>query len=105
MAFRQAYAGARAESLKRCGPIILVRGDQLILIHGKRRLEGTVVNEAYHDLKTVAHVPLARALAQRLKELVVGDLHQPGREVAAAAVAGQPVPRADEGLRHRVIHV
>ena len=57
-AFREAYANARAKTLRQSGPIILVRGDSLILINGEQRVEGSIVDEAYHDLKTVAHVPL-----------------------------------------------
>ncbi len=58
-AFRQAYAKTRDQVLQQSGPIILVQGHRLILINGDKRLEGSIVNNAYHDLKTVAHTPLA----------------------------------------------
>ena len=58
-AFRLAYAKTRDQVLQQSGPIILVQGHRLILFNGAQRLEGSIVNSAYHDLKTVAHTPLA----------------------------------------------
>ena len=57
-AFRQAYAQGRAATLENSGPILLVRGNALTLIDGDQRSQGSTVDQAYHDLKTVAHVPL-----------------------------------------------
>ena len=58
-AFRSAYARARTHTLDQIGPIIVASGDRLVLLHDGRRIEGTTVHRNYHDLKTVAHVPLA----------------------------------------------
>ena len=58
-AFRSAYARARTETLERSGPIILASGDRLVLLHDGSRVEGTTVHRNYHDLKTIAHAPLA----------------------------------------------
>lgn len=58
-AFREAYADARKATLAKSGPIILAGGDGLILIRDAQRIEGTVVSMQYHDLKTIAHVPVA----------------------------------------------
>lgn len=81
-AFREAYAKARAEVLKQSGPVIIVRGDGLILINGEQRVAGSLVDTAYHDLKTVAHVPLTiySLLASRqdgkIDEQLVADLRE-----------------------------
>lgn len=58
-AFRAAYADARAAALAESGPIIVASGDRLVLLHQEQRIEGEQVHRSYHDLKTVAHVPLA----------------------------------------------
>ena len=57
--FRQAYANARQQELEEAGPIIIAKGDRLILLHTGRRINGTNVDVEYHDLKAVAHAPLA----------------------------------------------
>ena len=57
--FRTAYQRGRAETLARAGPVILAEGDDLVLLHDGRREAVTYVPAAYHDLKAVAHVPLA----------------------------------------------
>ena len=54
-----------------------------------------------HELLTQA--ALAGRPAQGLQEFVVGDLHEPGRKVAAAAIARQPVPGADEGVLGQIV--
>jgi hypothetical protein len=58
-AFRSAYAGARAELLRGAGPVVMSRGDYLVLYYRGRRYEGEKTDPSYHQLKTVAHVPLA----------------------------------------------
>jgi hypothetical protein len=58
-AFRKFYAQARQKTLDRSGPIVLVRGDGLFLLHKGKKSQGTTVSRAYHDYKTVSHVPLA----------------------------------------------
>lgn len=58
-AFRAAYADARAAALAESGPIIVASGDRLVLLDHGQRTEGEPVDRSYHDLKTVAHVPLA----------------------------------------------
>ena len=57
--FRANYAHARQNVLNSSGPIIVATGDRLILIHQGQRTVGTTVDRAYHDLKTVAHTPIA----------------------------------------------
>ncbi|MEK6250214.1 MAG: hypothetical protein N2C12_18665, partial [Planctomycetales bacterium] len=57
-AFRAAYDRARTETVNTSGPIILASGDRLTLIRGASKIEGKPVPRKYHDLKTVAHVPL-----------------------------------------------
>ena len=58
-AFRAAYAAARKDVLARTGPVILVSGDELVLLRDGKRTEATVVPAIYHMLKTVSHIPLA----------------------------------------------
>ena len=57
--FRSQYAQTRTALLKQSGPIIIVRGDNMILIDGDRRIEGKTIDSAYHNLKAVAHAPIA----------------------------------------------
>jgi hypothetical protein len=58
-AFRAAYAAARKDVLARTGPVILVSGDELVLLRDGKRTEAKVVPPIYHTLKTVSHIPLA----------------------------------------------
>lgn len=57
--FRATYAQARQNVLEHSGPIIVATGNRLILIDQGQRTVGTTVDRAYHDLKTVAHTPIA----------------------------------------------
>ncbi|HEY7312665.1 MAG TPA: hypothetical protein VH643_25090 [Gemmataceae bacterium] len=56
--FRKTYARSRASVLARGGPVIVVDGAKLILLHGKERQEAEIDLAEYHRLKSVAHVPL-----------------------------------------------
>jgi hypothetical protein len=58
-AFRQAYASCRQKLVERGGPVIVVEGDNLVLLHLGKRREARVVPDIYHTLKAVSHVPLA----------------------------------------------
>jgi hypothetical protein len=58
-AFREAYARCRQKFVNRCGAVILVDGDNLVLLHNGKRSEARVVPEVYHTLKAISHVPLA----------------------------------------------
>jgi hypothetical protein len=57
--FRDAYARSRRALLDRAGPVILVEGDSLVLLHHGNRREAKVIPDVYHTLKAVSHVPLA----------------------------------------------
>jgi hypothetical protein len=57
--FRAAYRQGRAETLAHAGPVILVEGDDLVLLHDGRREAVAYMPPAYHQLKAVSHVPLA----------------------------------------------
>jgi hypothetical protein len=57
--FRAAYQRGRAETLAHAGPVILVEGDDLVLLHDGRRSRASYIPAAFHTLKAVAHVPLA----------------------------------------------
>ncbi len=56
--FRKTYSRSRAAALARSGPVIVVDGAKLVLLHGKERWEAEVDLSKYHRLKAVAHVPL-----------------------------------------------
>lgn len=74
-AFRAAYASARDDMVRQAGPLVLATGDRLTLLHGGKRLEGRTVHPNYHDLKTLAHVPLAVfCLARPLVSVEADDL-------------------------------
>jgi hypothetical protein len=57
--FRKAHAAARNEMLSKCGPIVLLDGDNLTLLHNGKRIEARGIPEIYHTLKAVAHTPVA----------------------------------------------
>lgn len=57
--FRSAYAASRKETLHRVGPVILVEGDNVVLWRKGERVELPFTPAVYHELKAVAHVPLA----------------------------------------------
>ena len=56
--FRSLYARARCERIVGISPVIIARGDSLVLIQRGERMVGNTVHPNYHDLKTIAHIPL-----------------------------------------------
>jgi hypothetical protein len=52
-------ARCRQRLVNRSGPVILIDGDNLVLLHNGKRREAKVVPDVYHTLKAVSHVPLA----------------------------------------------
>jgi hypothetical protein len=57
--FRAEYQQALAATLAEPGPMILEEGDNLILVRNGERTSVTVKPVGYHELKAVAHIPLA----------------------------------------------
>lgn len=57
--FRVQYQQALAATLAQAGSVILEEGDNLILIHKGERASVLVKPVEYHELKAVAHIPLA----------------------------------------------
>jgi hypothetical protein len=57
--FREQYRQALAATLAQGGPVILEEGDNLILVHKGGRVRVLVKPVEYHELKAVAHIPLA----------------------------------------------
>ncbi len=57
--FHAIYQRAQKETLRSAGPLILVDGDKLILIHETHREEAEVVPSLYHNLKMISHLPLS----------------------------------------------
>ncbi len=80
LAFRAAYTRHRAETLATAGPVIVVSGDDLVLINEGRRTQVRFSPDLYHVLKTYSHVPLA------LHVILVGRTDQPLDDAALAAL-------------------
>ena len=57
-AFREAYAGLRAEVMAAAGPVLIQCGDTMVLVRGGVRTEAPALTARYHELKSVSHVPL-----------------------------------------------
>lgn len=58
-AFRTAYADLRKQVLAQSSPIIIQIGDRLVLFKNGARTEAPALSYRYHELKAVAHHPLA----------------------------------------------
>ena len=57
--FRKSYKDARDHLLKDVNPVIMLMGDDLVLINKDQRDTQRVVRKVYHELKSVAHIPFA----------------------------------------------
>ncbi|VTS04778.1 hypothetical protein [Tuwongella immobilis] len=56
--FRAIYARAGSLTLKPDSPVILLEGDDLVLLHhGERKVE-RAIPKGYHDRKAISHLPL-----------------------------------------------
>jgi hypothetical protein len=58
-AFHTAYAELRNQIVKETSPVIIHYGDKMVLIKNGIRTEAPALTPHYHELKSVAHVPLA----------------------------------------------
>jgi hypothetical protein len=58
-AFRTAYADLRTQIIQETSPVIIHSGDKMVLIKDGVRTEAPSLTPRYHELKSVAHVPLA----------------------------------------------
>ncbi len=56
--FRQVYKDAKAAALKKVGPIIIAKGDFLVLYYQAQRTEVKYIPKIYHQLKVVDHITL-----------------------------------------------
>jgi hypothetical protein len=56
--FRQEYAEARSSQLSSASPVIIVRGDYLVMLRGGNRTKGRSIHANYHNLKAISHGPL-----------------------------------------------
>jgi polyhydroxyalkanoate synthesis regulator phasin len=90
-ASRDAYRRAREEALARCGPIVVLEGNDLVLVYGLYRCTAHVTPDLYHTLKSISHIPLAvhALLDSRVGEFLddqsLDDLKQYRARVTAAA--------------------
>ena len=58
-AFRTAYADLRNQVLAKSSPVIIQIGDRIVLLKNGVRTEASALSYRYHELKAVAHHPLA----------------------------------------------
>lgn len=56
--FRLRYQQAKEVALSSVGPIIIAKGDDLILLYNQQRTEVHYMPKMYHQLKAVDHIPL-----------------------------------------------
>jgi hypothetical protein len=89
--FRVAYGKARKEALAKKGPVILVEGDYLTLLHNGKHTRVRVIPDLYHRLKDVAHVPLALFV----ERLISPSSIPPARQFAPHR--WPPIPRRGSG--------
>jgi hypothetical protein len=88
--FRKTYSQARAVKLARNGPVIVVEGEKLVLLHGKEREEAEIDLTKYHHFKTLAHVPLTVYLlldtteTETIPEEQLAELRRLREPIAAA---------------------
>ena len=68
------YTLAKQQTLAKCGPVLIVVGDDLVLRKGEKRTQARVIPEIYHTLKTFDHIALALdvALAAHADETPLG---------------------------------
>jgi len=59
LAFRERYKKAKLETLARGGPVIIVSGNDLVLIRNGRQTTVPCIGNRFHTLKAASHVPLA----------------------------------------------
>lgn len=79
--FRAWYAAEKARRLEAPGPVLMVKGDVLVLRRGATRREVPLIPAGYHRLKAMAHVPLA--LEVRLAPLAGRPLADDERKALA----------------------
>ena len=89
--FRAQYRQALAATLAQAGPLILEEGDDLILVRHGERTRVLVKPVEYHELKAVAHIPLALFVMLSFPQEAQPHCCPPGEPSG--------LPRAD-GKRH-----
>ena len=62
-ASRMFYTLAKQQAIAKCGPVLIVIGDDLVLRKGETRTQARVIPEIYHTLKTFDHIALALDVA------------------------------------------
>jgi hypothetical protein len=104
-AFREAYAGTRKDFLGRSGPVILVEGDDLVLLRDGKRTSARVIPDVYHTLKAISHVPLSIfvILPQKSDSPLGDELSARLRNYRKRVVQAQS-SLADKGLTELQLH-
>lgn len=72
-AFRAAYADSKRRTLASSVPILIVNGDDFVLVRSGGRMEGNAGTAVYDPVKTIAHIPLAIYVALTPGDEVVDD--------------------------------
>jgi hypothetical protein len=62
-ASRMFYTLAKQQTLAKCGPVMILIGDDLVLLKGGNRTQARVIPDIYHTLKTFDHISLALDVA------------------------------------------
>lgn len=57
--FRTTYAQRRADRAAKIRPLLILAGDQLVLLHQGKRQQARIIPPIYEALKTVSHIPLS----------------------------------------------
>jgi len=58
-AFRTEYGRARTNALSKVGPLIIVEGNDVVLLKNGQRTTAEILPPIYHSLKAIAHIPFA----------------------------------------------
>ncbi|WP_394821515.1 hypothetical protein [Pendulispora albinea] len=93
---RGAYRTAKERILRGLGPTMVVEGDKLVFLHDGQREEAVIHPRAYHELKTLDHVPLAL-------DALIGDSDGPvdlGRLTAMRELRAHIAPAEQAFLAH-----
>ncbi|MBX9790077.1 MAG: hypothetical protein K2Y37_14265 [Pirellulales bacterium] len=104
-AFRAAYAAHRADKLAAGGPVIIVSGDDLVLLAEGNRTQVRFSPDIYHVLKTYSHAPLAVHVMlvgqtdRPLDDAAIGELQDFVRLLGAAEEQIDKLPLADDERR------
>jgi hypothetical protein len=94
---RAFYGKAQQAMLARGGPIVVVEGEELVLVHGGKREVATILPEVYNDLKAVGHV----ALGLHALFLVHGEAPLEEADLSGLSQYRARIEAGEKALPHR----